>query len=384
MGAQLLISDFAGQVTPEVARSMILATADDHPLTAMMLNAAEKMAVTGADKFSWYKDSLSGRRTQIDNGGTAYTSGSTSLVVDDGGVFKANDVVVCEATGEVILVTAVSSNTLTVVRGLGTVVAANANSVANNVWLLNCGNASGEGGATPTAVMTGQTEVVNSVQTFKEAIKLTGLATRVSQMTDEQRAHQRRKKFEKFVRDIEHSLLHGTYETGETDAAGLRVRTSGGLIKAITTNAYAPGGTATLTQLEDGFFGPLFNYAGGEKWVIAGGTVVSTIHQMYRGKVVIENGATDAGLQISTIITAYGRAKIVHHKGMIGGFATAAIGFDVNQLRLRHTNGGVPHLKTDLQNKTDDAVIDEWFAELGLEWGDEKYHALMTGLTGMT
>jgi hypothetical protein len=67
-------------------------------------------------EYSWQQDDLEPRFDAINNG-AGYSNSATSLVVDNGAYFAQHYLVKVTRTGEVIRVTAVSSNTLTVVRG---------------------------------------------------------------------------------------------------------------------------------------------------------------------------------------------------------------------------------------------------------------------------
>src|SRR3990167_11409491 len=94
----------------------------------------------------------------------AQTAADTAIEVDNGAYFKANDLVLNTRTGEIIRVTARAANTLTVVRGYGTV---SAQAMNDNDELRRLGNAFEEGAAADTAKTVQVDSVVNYAQVFK-------------------------------------------------------------------------------------------------------------------------------------------------------------------------------------------------------------------------
>lgn len=69
-------------------------------------------------KHEWLEDKLQAQTDAINNG-LGYGTSDTSIVVDDGTKFAAGMIVAIDGSDEVMKVTAVSTNTLTVTRGFG-------------------------------------------------------------------------------------------------------------------------------------------------------------------------------------------------------------------------------------------------------------------------
>src|SRR5690242_6075951 len=99
----------AAQIKPDVHNKLFLLDANKNPLVA--LTSKLKKRVTTNPKSTWFEQDI---KSYIDtvNYTTGYTAGSTSIVVDNGSYFSPQDTVKVLATAEVMLVTAVSSNTL--------------------------------------------------------------------------------------------------------------------------------------------------------------------------------------------------------------------------------------------------------------------------------
>lgn len=377
----LTVSAFTGPFTPEIARQVIFRQAANlTPIYAAIL-ALGSVRPTAAEEVKWYSDAHGARRTQINNGGSAYTSGTTSIVVDDGSVFFADCLVLCEATGEVMLCTAVSTNTLTVVRGLGSVVAAHANSVADDAYLRNLGPANGEGASAPTARMSGPSLVSNVVQTFRETIELTGRLQRVATDTEDERARQRMKKFKNQVISMEHAMVWGAKQLTATGANGKRVTSMAGLRQAVLTNVTSSIGAMSKDDFDSAVEAAM-QQGGGRKVMFCGSTLLRSLHTIYHGKLNTVSSERVVGLQISQVNTPWGPVDLVPHNLFTGTYAGSGLLLDMAELELRPTNGGELQLKPDIQAPGDDSVKDEWFAEHTVTWGNETAHARLEGVTG--
>lgn len=373
---------FTGALDRDVTREIIFTReANETPIYSWLMGSGSTGQLT-TEKKEWYTEGFDGRRTQVNNGSTAYDETTTSIVVDDGTVFYPNCLIFCEATGEVMLCTAVSTNTLTVVRGLGSVVAAAAGSVANNAYLLNIGMAAGEGASLYTARITDRVQVVNYVQTIRHTISLSGRLDRIGKLTGDERAQRRAKKLREHVRDIEHALIFGTADESSTDANGQRVSTMGGFKNAIATQVSNIGGAMSEAEWY-AFCAKAFAQGSGEKTLFGGSTLIEAIHTHHKGRVQNPSTSPVAGLMLERVLTPYGPLNLVYHRRFSATLAGAGIVIDAGDARILFSQkDGATHLNENVQTPGQDAVTDEWFTELTLEWGDEANHAYIYGVTG--
>lgn len=376
----------AGILTPDVTREVILVQgAMLSPIYALH-EARGLTAPTVAEDFSWTTDAHTARRTQINNGGVAYTNAATALVVDDASLFYANCVIFCEATGETMFCTAVNTgtNTLTVVRGFGAAtggVAAAAGSVADDAYLRLLGPATGEL-ADPQAARSGlPTKVTNTVQTMRHSVELSGRAEAIQTLTEEERARQQAKKFQELLQDINLTLRLGSRNTGTNDANSKRVTGSAGYRHAVITKVDNVGGTMTLARFHQ-YCESAFEFIDGEKVMFCGGTLMRTIHDLYNAKLQIQSGETSPGLKFSQVQTPFGLLTLVYDQSMVGPEAGEGLTIDLGQSRIRYTSRGRPQYQRDIKKSGQDGVLDQWFAELGLEYGAQKFHSRLTGVTG--
>lgn len=390
----LTLDLFGGPLTQDVVEQITLVeAADQSPILAMMLAAGQQQG-TNNPKPMWYTSSLGGRRTQINNGGTAYSGATTTLVVDDASIFKPNHIVVAEATGEILLVLTSNGTTqITVKRGFGST-GGSAASVADDAYLSVVATASGEGAPAPAGDEVGKTQHSNTVQLFREAVELTGTLLRTTTNTESERQRQRRDKYEQFIHNIEQAIIHGQQSDTGTDAASRVARTMGGLREKVVTNVTSGLGAMTRDEFEAALEGCMA-HGSGRKVLFAGTTAVAAINKLYRGDVRYTNPQAPVGLKVDVIRTAFGECELMVHRGLRGGFAGDVIGVDLGQLIWRPLEGGNPgggdfpqngriQFRDNLQEKGADSVKDEWFAEGTLQYGNEEAHCQLRGITGAT
>jgi hypothetical protein len=377
-------TNFQGAVTPDVLSTVVrVQAANENPLYAMLLGG-NRILKAKAEKVEWYTTQPASRRTQINRPADDYTDLSVTLIVDDGNMFMVGDTVIAEATGEVMLVTAKpATHSITVVRGIGSVAAADA-SVADDAYLMNIGNAHGEGAASPETSAANKVQAFNYLQTFRQAVEISGRQNRVETLTEDERAFQRAESFKEVTRDIEHALIFGARNNALTDANGKKVTTMGGLREMVTTHVTNQGGTMTKDQFI-AWCESVFDTGSAEKALLSGPTLLTTIHAFYDDKVRHNTTVTNVGLRIQSIDTPHGRLNLVPHKGLRGAYAGDGIAVDIENLKLRPTEkegGGRLQLKADTQDKGQDSTREEIFAEHTLDFGAEQNHAQLRGVTG--
>lgn len=376
----LTADTFQGALSPDVLSKIITVQAPDQmPIYAMLVGAGQ-VRITKSENPKWYASGTAARRTKI-NGGP-YGAGTTALVVDNAGIFAPNDQLVAEATGEIMFVSAVDtgSNTITVKRSMGSVAAASG-SVADNADLTNIGNAAGEGADSPESRAVGQTPFENWLQTFRKAVELSGRMTRIETLTEDERGHQRKRKFQELMYDIEHAIVHGAMSNNTTDANGKRVTTMGGLRESVLTNVTNIGGTMSKAAWNT-FCVSVFSYGSNQKVLFGGPTLVQAITDLYDDKVRYVQANSKVGLNVLSVVTPFGELQVVNHRGLAGAFAGDGLAVDIGELSIRHSKDGLPTLKPDTEVKGKDGKRDEFFAELTLEFGSELNHAQIRGVTG--
>src|SRR4051794_30478524 len=142
----------------DIGNRIALLEPESTPLTALLNRIGSERAIS--PKFQALEDELAARFDAVN--GTTGTG--TSVVVDNGGYFNVEDLVLVTRTGEMMRVTAISTNTLTVTRGVGSSTVA----LANDDELYILSSAAMEGDVSKQARSETPTVVTNYTQIFRD------------------------------------------------------------------------------------------------------------------------------------------------------------------------------------------------------------------------
>ncbi len=190
----------------------------------------------------WLEDTLLPNTDTVDG---AATISATSIDVDHGERFRIGDQIQPEGSREVIFVTAVSSNTLTVSRAYGGTTAA---SISDNTTVRILGNAALEGDDAPTTRFTNRSRKLNYTQIFTASVEVSGSQLAARQVAlDDEMDYQKQERLRELVRDLENCVINGAANTSNAMGNAATRRTMRGIIPSITSNI-VDGGTNTLTE----------------------------------------------------------------------------------------------------------------------------------------
>jgi hypothetical protein len=346
-------------------------------------------------RFQWDEMDYSTITTLI-NHSAGYNTTATSLVVDDGTIFTAKDLVHIPRTDEIFQVVSVSTNTLTVLRGLGptpgTGVAINDNDV-----LVVVGSAYQEGSTTPDVNMYNTTTVYNYTQIERMSYSETGSHMRTKMTPGMDMATKNRQYAEQFNRALELNLLFGHRTNNTSDFSKVRT-TTGGIYERISTNTLPVGGTLSEDVWEQFLVEKAFKYGASEKLFVHGDNFSRCFAKWGRNKLVTQIGMNQLGIQVITYISpAGGTLQCVNHQLFKGNTTYAGLGLviDPNELALRYTENPLVSNPTGImypngriqfgegiQAKGTDGLQNEFFCEVGLEMRNEQKHARISGVTG--
>lgn len=363
----------------DMAEKVLELQPDQQPLTVFTAKLNKRPTVNA--KYSWVEDDLLPRYDRINNGG-GYASGATSVVVDNGTYFAADDIVYVSRTGELVQVTAVATNTLTIVRGVGSTAAA----LVDNDELIIIGSAQQEGANARSPKTTVPAEVINYTEIFRRSVEETKTLISSDQFTkphdwDRQRAHISLE----HQKDKELAFIFGR---ASEDTSGTHPkRTTAGILNYIATNQTDAGGT--LTEAE--FFSamrPAFRYGSRDKLGLAAPLVVDVLNTYARGKVQVTNQDSNSyGVQVVKYMSPHGTLNVTTHWQLEGDkFAGYLIGVDLAQTAYRYLAGnGISRdtfIEENIQTPGQDARKDQIVAEVGLQFGLEKTHFVISNVTG--
>lgn len=392
-----------GRITPAMAAAIIALSPDAMlraPVFSMLMK--KEAAVSVQPLVEWKGWGIATRRTQINNGGAAYTNATTTLVVDSSAPFQKNCVIFCVATGERMLCTAVNSGTqITVVRGLGSAVAAAAGSVADDAVLANVGMAAGEGADSYPERVVNDQNFSNIWQAFRETTKLTGRLLRTQTLTTHPEEEQRKRKLEIMLDHIEHSIKFGTFDnSGKVDADGNVVTTMRGFHEICVTNRFnagaLPSGLITRVWLEDTVLAQMGNYRGSQRrYMLAGQTAFAAVNRIYMPQAARNQADTRVVSHIKTIETAYGDFDLVRDNSLNSVAPGTLLIADLDDENVKlvvagkprnHKLAHMPDGKLQFLEKRGangaDAETGEWFFEGCVATAGEAQHGIIENIAG--
>lgn len=361
----------------DMADGILLLEPDSQPLTVVTARLSKQK--TGNPKFAWLEDE-SDPRFDLINNGAGYTNVATALVVDNGAYFEAQAIVYVPRTGESMRVVSIATNTLTVIRGVGSTAAA----LVDNDELLITGTAQPEGDASKPARSRNPVAVTNYTQIFREEWDATQTELHSEFEGKDDWDHQAIKHGIEHAKDKEYSFMVG--RPSEDTSSGQARRTTGGFAHFVSTNVTDVGGTMTEQELFSGLR-PCFRYGSKEKWAFASGLAIDVANGFPRGKLQMHQGDTTYGLKVMQYITPFGVLNVVWHPllegstlgGQIWVFDAAAAKYRYlqNQRGSRDT-----HINREIQPPDVDGRKDEYLTEAGLQFGLEKRHGKIVNITG--
>lgn len=222
----------AGATLPELADDLsdIIGLISPHE-TPLLDAIGASRTLARSTRHEWLEDSLRPHTTLI-NSGAGYTGSDTSLVVDDGSIFRAGDIVRVVLTGEVVQVASIATNTLTVVRGYGSTTKV---AIDDDYELHIIGHAALEGEDASAAVATNRSRFENFTQIFSETVSISGSLNAVSpEGMRNEFDYQVINRSRELLRQLELSVICGVKAAANPQGSASVRRTMGGLLSYIS------------------------------------------------------------------------------------------------------------------------------------------------------
>lgn len=162
-------------------------------------------------RHEWFEDALNAAQSRVNNA-EGYDDDDTAIAVDSGAVFRVGDLVRPEGGDEVLQVTAVSGNTLTVVRGYG---GSTPGALDDNQPLGVIGRAALEGEDAPGARHRARVRRENFTQIFTETVSISGTMDAVGlHAVEREFDYQVIQRLRELMRSLEQTVIAG-FKAGE-------------------------------------------------------------------------------------------------------------------------------------------------------------------------
>ncbi len=230
----------AGPALPEIAEDVADIVGIVSPFeTPLLDHLGDANRVATGTRHEWLEDSLLPNSDTINDGSIPNPTTETSFDVANGSRFRIGDQVQPDGSREVMLVTGIADQTLTVVRGYGGTAAG---ALADGQSLRILGNAALEGSDAPAARFTVRARRSNHTQIFTAAVEVSGTEAAVNQLgLDDEMDYQKQNRLRELMRDLENCVINGVEPASSPQGDASTRRTMKGLLSFLTSNLFTPG-----------------------------------------------------------------------------------------------------------------------------------------------
>lgn len=372
----------AGTTLPELAEDVSDLIGIVSPYETPLLDAlGDPLRAATSTHHEWLEDELLPNKDAIDDASISSPSTETDFDAANGNRFRVGDQIQVEGSKELMLVTAVSTDTLTIVRGYaGTTPEDLVDAQVINIL----GNAALEGGDKPTARFTNRTRCGNYTQIFTAAVEVSGTDLAAGQLgLSDEMDFQKQERLRELVRDMENTVLNGGKPASNPQGNDTVRRTMTGIIQSLSTSVFATGdsGFPSGTDLDE----EKINYVLGKIWenssgnidlIVVGGFQKRQINSILSGMRSYASSDTIYRNMVSLYESDFGICKIITTRWMP---QDAMLLLDSSRANVLPLSGRSFHFKP--LSSGGDYECGELIGEYTLELRNEAAHGLVRGLS---
>ena len=230
----------AGTTLPEIAEDVSDLIGIISPYETPLLDAVgDPLREAKSTYHEWLEDSLVLNKDTISDSTISDPDGETSFDVANSDRFRVGDQIQVDGSEELMLVTDVSEDTITVVRGYANTTPEN---IANGQVINILGNAAIEGDDKPSARFTNRIRCGNYTQIFTAGVEVSGTNIAASHLgISDEMDYQKSERLRELIRDLENTVINGGQPTSNPQGSASIRRSMKGIIPHISTNVYRPG-----------------------------------------------------------------------------------------------------------------------------------------------
>ncbi len=260
----------AGTTLPELAEDVSDLIGIVSPYETPLLDAlGDPLREATSTHHEWLEDELLPNKDAINDNTFTDPDVDTEFDVDNGSRFRVGDQIQVEGSEELMLVTGISDDTLTVVRGYA---GTTAEDLADNQVINILGNAAVEGADKPGARFTNRSRCSNYTQIFTATVEVSGTDMAASQLgLADELDYQKQERLRELIRDLENTTINGGQPTSNPQGSGSVRRSMKGIVQHVSTNVFHTGdsGFPSGTDLDE----TKINYVLRQIWENSNGNV---------------------------------------------------------------------------------------------------------------
>jgi hypothetical protein len=376
----------AGTALPEIAEDVSDIIGIVSPFETPLLDRlGDPMRAATSTIHEWLEDTLLPNTDAVDDQSLTGPTTLTTFTVEHGDRFQVGDQIMLAGKTEVMLVTGVSGNDLTVARNYG---GSTNTAIADDDVIHIIGNAALEGDEAPAARFTNRVRKSNATQIFTAALEVSGsqMAAQTIGMDDEL-DFQKQERLRELLRDLENCVINGRAPGSDPQGSSSVRRTMRGIIASVTTNIFAPGaGSIPIGEgsNEDLLTETVLNAALRAVWEQSNGSIDTIVCGGFQKRRI--NGFIQAtqrfapdDAKFSSMVDVYesdfGICRVVLSRWVPPG---SLLLLDSSRLAVMPLNGRSFHFKK--LAATGDSESGQIIGEYTLEMRNENAHAVLRNL----
>lgn len=372
----------AGATLPELAEDVSDLIAILSPYETPLLDAlGDPVRDAASTRHEWIEDDLLPNKDTISDGSITNPLTEAAFDVANGGRFRIGDQIQAQSSRELMLVTNVAGNTLTVTRAYA---GTTAEAISNGLTIRILGNAALEGSDRPATRFTNRARKANYTQIFTASVEVSGsdLAAGHLGLADEM-DFQKQQRLRELVRDLENTVINGGIAGVDPQGSATVRRTMKGIIRHLASNVFSVGdsGFPSGTDLDEA----KVNYALRKIWensngnidlIVVGGNQKRRFNQFLAGMRNYASSETTFYDRIDAYQSDFGVCRIVTTRWMP---LDMALLLDSSRIAV------LPMAGRSFQYKplasSGDYECGELIGEYTLELRNEAAHGLIRGLS---
>lgn len=372
----------AGATLPELAEDVADMIAIVSPYETPLLNAlGDPLREATSTHHEWLEDELLPNKDAIDDATWTDPDGDTQFDVAHGSRFRKGDQIQIEGSEELMLVTAVSTNTLTVLRGYA---GTTPEDLADEQIVNILGNAGLEGDDKPSARFTHRVRSGNYTQIFTAAVEVSGsdMAARQLGLADEM-DYQKGERLRELVRDLESTIINGGRPVADPQGSGTVRRTMKGIIQHLSSNVFhtSDGGFPTGNDLDEAKVNYVLrkiweNSSGNVDLIVVGGFQKRKINAFCADSRTYGPNDKTFSDMVATYESDFGRCTVITTRWLP---QDAALFLDSSRISVLPLTGRSFHFKPLASGG--DYECGELIGEYTLELRNEAAHGLIRNLS---
>jgi hypothetical protein len=333
-------------------------------------------------KFEWLEKDQKPRALVV-NG--AQTDTDATIEVDAGNKVVARDVLLNTRTREVLLVSSVSSNDLTVVRGIG-----GSGVIMNDGdTLLLIGSSYADGAASGTPVSITEFSKYNYTQIFRTPFAFTGRDLETELFGGNDKMTETKWQAIEHKRSIEYAFYFGKRALIAAAGGVHQATFTGGLDQSIQSNAWDVTGTTLNTRVFNEFLEEALKWGKGgrlqggsaTKYLLCSAPWLTEINSWAENKLEYRVLDKEIGFAAMEYKSPHGRVMLLSSAILDEYHPDRAYLVDFNHVDYVYLRNRDTKLLSNREDNDIDGEKYEYFSDCGLQVEFEQSHAVLSGLS---